>query len=64
MPDEPGPEVRTVRDRDGRIWLRDADTEPDEVQWTAEGDLWPPKSWPTLLAYNGPLTDATAELTD
>jgi hypothetical protein len=50
LPDEPGPEVTAVRDRDGRRWYR------ERRGWTHQNFAFP---WVQILRDLGPLTDAT-----
>jgi hypothetical protein len=50
LPDEPGPEVTTVRDREGRRWYR------ERRGWTHQNFAFP---WIQILRDLGPLTDAT-----
>jgi hypothetical protein len=50
LPDEPGPEVTAIRDRDGRRWYR------ERRGWTHQNFAFP---WVQILRDLGPLTDAT-----
>ena len=53
LPDEPGPEVTAVRDRDGDVWYRTVDgwkLNPDPMY---VGDTW------AQVLQNAPLTDVT-----
>jgi hypothetical protein len=50
LPDEPGPEVTAVRDRDGRRWYYGG------RGWIYQNFVFP---WVQLLRDLGPLTDAT-----
>lgn len=56
LPTEPGPEGRTVRDRDGSLWRR------EDRGWryagSRVGSLF---SWRALFDAYQPLTDATSE---
>lgn len=59
LPPEPGPEVKAVRDRAGKIWVKGLE------QWyrnTAGGSSMH-LFWSGLLFY-APLADATSELAD
>lgn len=58
LPADPGPDVRAVRDAHGRVWRRcilddwclvDADRAHTHTHW----------AWSRLVAWCGPLTDAT-----
>jgi hypothetical protein len=52
MPEEPGPEVKAVRDAEGGIWTRSGD------RWA--GGRWI-RSWRILLDRAGPLTEVVEE---
>ncbi len=66
IPDEPGPEVTAVRDRRGFRWERI----PDWPGWSAKAitdanGCYPEDrtdEWGDVLAWHGPLTDASAEV--
>lgn len=65
LPDEPGPEVTAVRDREQGLWRR------DEAGWRyeypeplPEGVRAVPFAWRPLLDEYAPLTDASGEVPD
>jgi hypothetical protein len=64
LPPEPGPEVTTVRDRDGDTWERDGKgiwrvTTPLPPGHVYYPPITPWRTWRHLLQDYGPLTDAT-----
>lgn len=63
LPDEPGPEVTAVRDAEGTLF--EHRTDPDGTSWWISKPPWRvPFLWGELLHRCGPLTDATAELSE
>jgi hypothetical protein len=62
LPDEPAVHVQAVRDRDGRLWVRDGS------RWRLHGRAWVRggvfMSWPSLVVNCWPLVDATADVAD